>query len=133
MARRLNIDRVQTSTLEPINLNTDISMETLAPTRGVILQSCRDLFELLQASTLSHSQNLRDIYKQMREFNRQLAALTGKNIPLTHLLHERRGRSPPVGRPGPADTGSGDQGQEHGAAGGAGYGGNSEKVWGGHL
>lgn len=131
MARRLNTDRVQTSALDPINLNTgNISMETFSPSNGDILQACRDLFKLLEASSLSHSQNLVDLYKQLREFNRQLAGLTGKNIPLTHLLHERRGRSPPAGRRGPADPG---HGQERGATGGVGSGGSNEEARGVHL
>ena len=91
----------------------DSQAQTFCPTNTDILQACRDIYAGLEATNTVTSQNLRDIYRQFRDFNRSLSALTGKRLPLSHLLHERRGRSPVKERGKEGEDGHGD---EHGIA-----------------
>ena len=113
MAKRVAWDQRQNGIMPATLSAPDFQAQTFCPTNSDILKACRDIYAGLEATNSITSQNLRDIYRQFKDFNRQLAVVTGKRLPLSHLLHERRGRSPVKERD---EQGRDDHGADHGGA-----------------
>ena len=55
------------------------------------MNAIRELYTLLQGTNTVLGANLQDVYRCLREANRELSNLAGRSIPLQHLLHHRHG------------------------------------------
>ena len=83
--------------------------KTYDPSNTVIMNGIRELHTLLQATNSVLGENLQDVYKALREQNKDISVIIGHSNALSHLLHHR-----PQG--GHRDLGDGLSGAAQGGA-----------------
>lgn len=73
---------LRNAVLEPVS-------RTFDPNNTDIMNGVRELYTLLQATNSVLGANLQDVYKALRELNKDMSVIVGHSLALRHLLHHR--------------------------------------------